>query len=181
MDQRKIKTQQAIQDAFLQLRKGKSLEQISVTELSKLARISKATFYLHYRDIFDLSEKLQTKVIQKILDQTDISSSALEQWPEFIERMMVAMEENSHLAAVLFSGPQMSMLPLLLENQLRESILDKSPDLENDLELSIRLTYHVQGGYHAYMRHAGDKSIEEILNIIADIHSKSGVGLSGEF
>ena len=98
MDQRKIKTQQAIQDAFLQLRKEKSLEQISVTELSRLARISKATFYLHYRDIFDLSEKLQISVIQQILDQINISSSALDQWPEFVRRMMIVMEVNSQLA-----------------------------------------------------------------------------------
>ena len=168
MDQRKIKTQQAIQDAFLQLRKEKNLEQISVTELSKLAKISKATFYLHYRDIFDLSEKLQSKMIHQILDQIDISSSALEYWPEFIKRMMVAMDENHQLAEILFSGTQMSMFPLLLENQLRESILEQSPELKNDLELSIRLTYHIQGSYHAYMRHAGTKSIEEILSIIAD-------------
>ena len=167
MDQRKIKTQQAIQDAFLQLRKEKNLEQISVTELSKLAKISKATFYLHYRDIFDLSEKLQSKMIHQILDQIDISSSALEYWPEFIKRMMVAMDENHQLAEILFSGTQMSMFPLLLENQLRESILEQSPELKNDLELSIRLTYHIQGSYHAYMRHVGSKNIEEILNIIA--------------
>ena len=181
MDQRKIKTQQAILDAFLQLRKEKSLEQISVTELSRLARISKATFYLHYRDIFDLSEKLQISVIQQILDQINISSSALDQWPEFVRRMMIVMEVNSQLAEVLFSGTQMSMFPLLLENQLRESILEQSPELKNDLELSIRLTYHIQGSYHAYMRHAGDKSIEQILNIIADIHSKSGMSLSRVF
>ena len=171
MDQRKLKTQQAIADAFFQLRKEKSLEQISVTELSRLAKISKATFYLHYRDIFDLSEKLQTKVIQKVLEQTDISSSALEQWPEFIKRMMIAMEENTHLAAVLFSGSQMSMFPLLLENQLLESILEQSPELKKDMELSIRLTYHVQGSYHAYIRHAGNKSMEEILHIIADMQT----------
>lgn len=168
MDQRKIKTQQAIQDAFLLLRKEKSLEQISITELSKLARISKATFYLHYRDIFDLSEKLQRSVIQQVLDQIDISSSALDQWPEFTKRMMVTMEKYIRLSEILFSGSQVAMFPLLLENQLRENILEQSPELKNDLELSVRLTYHVQGSYHAYMRHAGTKSIEEILSIIAD-------------
>jgi AcrR family transcriptional regulator len=172
MDQRKIKTQQAIQEAFLQLRKEKNLEQISVTELSRLARISKATFYLHYRDIFDLSEKLQIEVIRQILDQIDISSSALEQWPEFTKRMMSAMGETHHLMEILFSGSQMSMFPMLLENQLRESILGQSQQFNKDIELSIRLTYHVQGSYHAYMRHAGNKSIEEILRIITDFSTE---------
>jgi AcrR family transcriptional regulator len=172
MDQRKIKTQQAIQEAFLQLRKEKNLEQISVTELSRLARISKATFYLHYRDIFDLSEKLQIEAIRQILDQIDISSSALEQWPEFIKRMMGVIGEKHHLVEILFSGSQMSMFPLLLENQLRESILGQSQQFNKDIELSIRLTYHVQGSYHAYMRHAGNKNIEEILSIITDFSTE---------
>ena len=107
-------------------------------------------------------------MIQQVLDQIDISSSALNQWPEFIKRMMVTMEKYICLSEILFSGSQMAMFPLLLENQLRENILEQSPELKNDLELSIRLTYHVQGSYHAYMRHAGTKSIEEILSIIAD-------------
>ena len=58
MDLRERKTKRAIKDAFLQLRVKKPLERIRVKELSELAQISKATFYLHYKDIYDLSEQL---------------------------------------------------------------------------------------------------------------------------
>ena len=57
MDLRITKTRAAVKNAFLELRAEKPLEKITVKELSTAANINKATFYLHYRDIFDLSEK----------------------------------------------------------------------------------------------------------------------------
>ena len=52
MDLRVKKTKNSIINAFLKLRAKKSLERITVKELSDLAEINKATFYLHYKDIY---------------------------------------------------------------------------------------------------------------------------------
>ena len=172
MDLRKKKTLHAIKVAFCELRAQKNLEQISVTELSSLAQISKATFYLHYRDIFDLSEKLQMSIINDALDQMIISPSIMDHWPEFAKEMTTVMDQYYPALTVLFSGSQMAMLPVLLENQIRERIWEHSPELKEDLELSIRLTYHIQGSYHAYLRHAHHADMRRILDIIHDIHHK---------
>ena len=67
MDLRTKKTQRAIREAFLRLRAKKPLERITVKELVELAEISKATFYLHYQDIYDLSDQLQQEVIEATL------------------------------------------------------------------------------------------------------------------
>ena len=56
MDLREKKTKRNIRNAFIELRAKKPLERISIKELAELAEISKATFYLHYKDIYDLSE-----------------------------------------------------------------------------------------------------------------------------
>ena len=47
-DLRVIKTRESIEYAMMELLKKKWVSEITVTELSKLARISKGTFYLHY-------------------------------------------------------------------------------------------------------------------------------------
>ena len=81
MDLRIKKTKNNIHNAFLQLRAKKPLERISVKELCEIAEISKATFYLHYKDIYDLSETLQQNVIKDILgylsDPEDILSDPM--------------------------------------------------------------------------------------------------------
>ena len=68
MDLRTKKTRRSIKNAFLQLRASKDIERITVKELADLAEISKATFYLHYHDVYDLSDDLEKEVIQSCLD-----------------------------------------------------------------------------------------------------------------
>lgn len=67
MDLRIQKTKAAIKKAFLELRRKKPIEKITVTELSRLAEINKATFYLHYSDIYSLAEEIEDEVIDDIL------------------------------------------------------------------------------------------------------------------
>ena len=68
MDLRVEKTKRSIINAFLKLRSQKPLEKITVKELASLAEINKATFYLHYHDIYDLSETLEREVVQSTLN-----------------------------------------------------------------------------------------------------------------
>ena len=63
MDLRIQKTRQNIFQAFIELREKYPLEKITVKELTERAQISKQTFYLHYRDMFDLSERIEQSMI----------------------------------------------------------------------------------------------------------------------
>ena len=58
IDRRVRKTKQQLQDGFIQLRKQKDLKDITVKELCELTDLNRGTFYLHYKDIYDLSEQL---------------------------------------------------------------------------------------------------------------------------
>lgn len=91
MDLRERKTKRAIKDAFLQLRVKKPLERIRVKELSELAQISKATFYLHYKDIYDLSEQLRNEVVQDIMGAVALNGTA----PLDMEKMAKLIKEIS--------------------------------------------------------------------------------------
>ena len=56
MDLRIQKTKNSIFSAFIELRAAKPLEKITIRELTQKANISKQTFYLHFKDIYDLVE-----------------------------------------------------------------------------------------------------------------------------
>lgn len=66
MDLRMKKTLAAIRNAFIELRSHKPLEKITIKELTEKAEISKATFYLHYQDVYDLSSSIQEEVIDEV-------------------------------------------------------------------------------------------------------------------
>ena len=63
MDLRIEKTENAIRNAFIQLRAKKALEKITIKELCEAALIHKSTFYSQYRDIYDLSDTMETEVV----------------------------------------------------------------------------------------------------------------------
>ena len=54
IDRRIRKTKQQLQEGFIQLRKTKSIKDITVKELCELTDLNRGTFYLHYKDIYDI-------------------------------------------------------------------------------------------------------------------------------
>ena len=67
MDLRVVRTRRHIQEAFLALRAQKPMERITVKELAARAEINKATFYLHYRDIYDLYDRMEEEIIAAVM------------------------------------------------------------------------------------------------------------------
>lgn len=65
-DLRVKKTILAIGDAFLDLLDEKPFEKIQINDIAERAMINRGTFYLHYKDKYDLLEKTQDYMIEEI-------------------------------------------------------------------------------------------------------------------
>ena len=68
MDLRVLKTKKSIKEAFLELRKKHSIDEIKVNALCEMAMINKTTFYNHYRDVYELAEELEREVLEHFLE-----------------------------------------------------------------------------------------------------------------
>ena len=73
IDRRIIRTKEAILGAFITLIKEKGFESISVMDITATANINRGTFYLHYRDKYDLLEQIEAGILQ---DFTEMLSQA---------------------------------------------------------------------------------------------------------
>lgn len=168
MDLRKKKTLRNIRNAFIELRSRKPLEKISVTELADKAEISKATFYLHYRDIYDLSKQLQDEVIQNILQSMDIPRLYEDNLKDITDQLFRAFVSQQTMIDILFAGSQSALLPSSIESGLREYIFDRLPEKKEDTEFSILLTFKVYGGFYAYVQHNSNFGPERILKVLKE-------------
>ncbi|WP_026695608.1 TetR/AcrR family transcriptional regulator [Peribacillus kribbensis] len=65
-DPRILRTRQLIKGALIELLQEMELEKISVNRLAERATINRVTFYLHYRDIPDMLEKMAEDMIDEI-------------------------------------------------------------------------------------------------------------------
>ena len=70
-DRRIRKTKNALKDGLIELMLEKSINDITVRELTEKVDLNRGTFYLHYKDIFDLLEKIEEELFEefnKIMD-----------------------------------------------------------------------------------------------------------------
>jgi AcrR family transcriptional regulator len=66
IDRRKVRTKVAIRTALVDLIEEKGFDGLSVSDIATRADINRGTFYLHYKDKFDLLEQTEAEIIQKI-------------------------------------------------------------------------------------------------------------------
>ncbi|MFK9090192.1 TetR/AcrR family transcriptional regulator [Bacillus salipaludis] len=69
-DRRIIRTKRMIRDALTELMEKKGFEAITVRDLTETADINRGTFYLHYRDKYDLLEQCEDEIINGIKQLT---------------------------------------------------------------------------------------------------------------
>ena len=62
MDRRVRKTRMQLRAGLTQLMRQKPIKDITVRELAQLGDINRCTFYLHYRDIYDMVEQVEQEV-----------------------------------------------------------------------------------------------------------------------
>lgn len=158
MDLRQQKTRRSIINAFLALRSEKPLEKITVKELSERAEIHKATFYLHYHDIYELSEELEQEIVGEIFQGLSNPEDFLTNAEKLNEELYCLLISYENLLSILFSGSRSGVLVDLMEEQLKSYIFGRHPQYKDDLELNVILTYLIQGGYNAYMQYRGTPS-----------------------
>ena len=171
MDLRKKKTLDGIRRAFYDLRNQKKLESITVTELCRHAKISKAAFYLHYRDIFDLSEQLQKEVIESIFAKLEDPMEILTSPVHFMNSFVSAVESEADRIYPIFSGAQAVALPISILGHIRTHLETHAPHLSKDPRVQVFLTYHVMGGYYACLETTQQNGYKSVLKILEDIQA----------
>ncbi|HJC58072.1 MAG TPA: TetR/AcrR family transcriptional regulator [Candidatus Eisenbergiella intestinipullorum] len=70
-DRRIRKTKARLLQSLMTLMQEKDIKDISVKELSDLADINRGTFYLHYRDVYDMLSQVEDSIFQEFNEILD--------------------------------------------------------------------------------------------------------------
>lgn len=85
VDRRILKTQEALKKAVIELMSEKSFDDITIQDLSDRANVSRGTIYLHYKDKYDLLDKLIESHIDELREICNTSIDLLI-WTEYLDR-----------------------------------------------------------------------------------------------
>ena len=140
-DRRAKRTAVQIKETMLSLMKTKAIHEIKVSEICKLCQINRATFYDHYRDVFDLVQDMEQDILLALQGLMDTVS------PEEMEAGDV-----SRLFFSFLEEHRDSLQLLITSERSREfcSILDAR--LMPFFEKKIRQSYVIPEGMEAQLR-----------------------------
>lgn len=166
MDLRTKKTEQSLIDAYIDLRREKPIEKITVKELAEKAMMNKATFYRHYSDIYDLADAIENSFIEKCL--ATIPDTV--EFPTYNDtyKLMHVFSEEKELFDIIFSGSRWDNAVHIIHNQICDRIFSHHPEYKDDKQKCILLTAMIYGCFHAYLMYRGkqpDFVIEELSKI----------------
>ncbi len=167
-DLRTKRTRASIKSAFMALRAVKPLENISVKELAELAEINKATFYLHYRDIYDLSDQIENEILTESLSALDLNDPALDDPAVLVRCLIAAGETHKEALNTVFSFGREAVLPDKLEAEFRARYYRENPQVKENLYADVALSFMIQGAYRAYVKHSSRGALE-VLSLVTDI------------
>ena len=143
LDLRFQRTRKSLWEALTTLMKKKGVEQISVTELSKLAGVNRATFYLHYRTPSDILEDIYQSFIEEfsaaygeksVLKAADMVLTR-ETWRNIYRFLAEKRETVRLLTGIGYRPVQQSF-----ESRLLSSVLERR--LWRIMELEIPAKYY---------------------------------------
>ena len=116
-DRRVRRTKTLLIQSLTRLLMEKELRDISVLELTELADVNRGTFYLHYKDIYDLYEKTENEILDmfnNIIKKHQRKTSKGIPFPAVLDALEF-MSENADICLAILRTNGTSFLSRLIE------------------------------------------------------------------
>ena len=173
IDRRVRKTKQQLQDGFIQLRKKKDLKDITVKELCELTDLNRGTFYLHYKDIYDLLEDVVSTESKKIIEEDGNSKTFYDECMRAFDVMMKYKNALLHIYNSRSRSVIEKYLMAVTPNFIRRFVTLNSENIEinekNIIFICDFYKYAVTGCTIEWIRSGMPEEREEFVKKIADI------------
>lgn len=135
-DRRVRRTKKLLLQGLTQLMQQKQLKDITVRELSDLVDINRGTFYLYYRDIFDMLEQVEQNLFDKFdqILESHSNDTIIHQTRPFLNDLFAFIQENKAMCRVLLGQNGDIAFLQRLNKLLRDKCRTEAPGNSNDFD-----------------------------------------------
>lgn len=177
------RTRQTIRETLAHLLEEKhSLTNITITELTERAGISRTTFYAHYRNLRAVVADFQTEIFNQFFAAGNFQeNSALEalNLAEFFRQLQVFLETNQEVYRHLLSSSEALEYAANLNQEICRFLYHlikshSSVRIDSETRLKVDINFFVDGLIGTlvkYFRSEIDLSLAEIINYTEQIFS----------
>jgi len=173
-DRRVAYTKRVLREALVRLMGDQHISEITITSICELADINRSTFYLHYRDQYDLLHQIVDEVLRDVRACIVVKQEELDEhaaWRPVTREMMLAVleyaKDNYDLAQVLFGkNCDFSFPQLILEHVKNQIPFPNSPLDQRTID--IIMNHAIGGGIDLVVRWVNE-GMKEDPGIVADL------------
>lgn len=126
-DRRVKRTKRILRECLYKLLETKSLDEITVKELTAAADVNRSTFYFYYKDINDMMIQLQDEIFA-VFEETVLYPSAsfvtVDDFTNYCIRFLLFCKEYEDICKFVISNDPNNNLA----DKIRKSLLAKVPD-----------------------------------------------------
>ncbi len=126
-DRRVKRTKRVLKDCLFALLEEKTIDEISVKELTEAADINRSTFYFYYNDINDMMIQIQDEIFD-VFEEKVLSPQALfvtiEDFTEYFRRFLEFLEEYENICKFVISNDPNNSLAKKIKKNLLKHIPD---------------------------------------------------------
>jgi AcrR family transcriptional regulator len=179
---RKIRyTKMVLRESLMELMKAKAISDISIKEICASADISRSTFYVYYKDPYDLLKKIEEETLEtanNILNKYDYINDKCGTL-KMVEEVLQYIADNNKSIQVLLSENgdinfQKNLFNSMYHRNVMRFLTAKIPDEETRQYYfmfvetgSIGLIYH-------WIKNSMNKPVSELAKLIVNITKQIG-------
>lgn len=168
------KTRYELRKAFAELiQEKKVIKKITIQELVNKAGITRATFYTHYDNIYEIAEEIQDDFIDVVFNNIDNLNST-ETLRIQIERIAIHLKENEEMYRMLLTSDE----TLIFINRLNRLITKKLSDYiqkhkceHKTLDINFYVD-EITSITLKYFRNELDTSIDELTEYTINLYER---------
>lgn len=180
-DRRIRRTKKQLTEALAELLRQKPLKSITVNELTELADVNRGTFYLHYRNIYDMVDKIRGEIFERFNEIISVYSPHKNELLPLLKELFELLSEYSDLAESLMGRNGDAVFVDTLKNLIKKRCFLNVYDMantKNDPKLAYFYSFSLTGclGIFEEWLESGMKETPEQMAAITEELMLKGYG-----
>lgn len=161
-------TRNRIADAFFELYKNRPMNKIYVSDIAKAAHCNRSTFYVYFKDIFDVRDYIEQKMVDDVIA---LSSSVDAAGPHLLSEVAALYKKNGEALSVLLGENGDPQFAFKFKRALYDTFLSKEAAAPTP-EMKVIYEFGINGLLMACMEwytHQDALPVENFLMIMKKV------------
>ena len=182
IDKRIIKTKNSLKSALVELLKTQKIEEISIVELTNLAKVNRKTFYLHYNEVSSVFKEIENNTFEKAKHYVFNHELSSEEIEDFFYGLFKIFVEDEFVLPLLKETQYAKTFTIMIEKILMEYGNKQYEKLNNTNVSQVfqyTIAYHVFGSvrlFYTWLKNSQCLDIKSFSKFLATLIIKGSKG-----